>query len=298
MPSGPLAVLPSLRVAAHGGAPLLRIIIVTLAVVASLPPAIAQNRSVCGGRLLRETLAAIDQRGDLALGSGQVAAFSDLRLPHGDLRQAALARLREQLGSELAFLVHHEEDRWGRLRVAAIAEKGAAPVDLGRNLLAGGLAFVDPGEPGVLCRPELLEVEAEARRRGLGLWDLDGYKPVQAEDEGELRRRTGHFVLVEGRIQSVGERRSRTYLNFGRSWERDFTVTIPKKTWTSMVGRGWTADILRGRRVRVRGVLEAWRGPAIEVTSPDAVEVVDRGRSGGTQGITGPDSAGTLSRER
>lgn len=245
------------------------------------PPLAAQTRAVrppCGGDVLREVLVAVDDRGELRFASGRIAVLSDLRLPEGEFALRAVARLREEVGAELGLSLHYGEDRWGRLRVAAVTARGAGLVDLARILLEDGLALADPGEPDGLCRPELLQVEEEARRKGLGLWGRDGYKPMQADDEGELRQRIGQFVLVEGRIRSVGERRSRTYLNFSRQWERDFTVTIPRRTWTRMSGLGWTAESLRGRRVRVRGVLETWRGPALEITSTDSVEILDRER--------------------
>jgi len=81
---------------------------------------------------------------------------------------------------------------------------------------------------------------------------------------------------VEGRVRSVGERERRTYLNFGRAWSEDFTVTIPKRSWTILAGDGVSASGLRGRPVRVRGVLEEWNGPALTLSAPDALEILDR----------------------
>ena len=42
-----------------------------------------------------------------------------------------------------------------------------------------------------------------------------------------------------------------------------------------MLDNGLSAAALRGRRVRVRGVLEAGRGPTIEVVAADMLEMVD-----------------------
>ena len=84
----------------------------------------------------------------------------------------------------------------------------------------------------------------------------------------------GRFAIVEGVVRSVGERRDRTYLNFGRDWKDDMTVTIPKRTWTTLVERGLSAAALKGKRVRVRGVLEEWQGVAMEITAADMLEVL------------------------
>lgn len=79
-------------------------------------------------------------------------------------------------------------------------------------------------------------------------------------------------------MRSVGERRQRTYLNFGPDCTADFTITIPKRSWARMQERGLSAAALRGRRVRARGVIEAWHGPALEIFSPEMLEILDEAR--------------------
>ena len=86
----------------------------------------------------------------------------------------------------------------------------------------------------------------------------------------------GRFTLVEGVVRSVGERRERTYLNFGRDWKQDLTITIPKRTWTALGERGVSAAALKGKRIRARGVLEEWQGVAMEITAADMLEVFGR----------------------
>jgi hypothetical protein len=74
-------------------------------------------------------------------------------------------------------------------------------------------------------------------------------------------------------VRGVGERRERTYLNFGSDWKSDFTITIPKRIWAALRERGVTAASLKGARVRARGVLEEWQGVALEITAADMLEV-------------------------
>ena len=155
------------------------------------------------------------------------------------------------------------------------ATTDAGPVDLNRALVAVGLALVDAGEADRLCQGGLLAAEGRARDWGLGLWRLERYKPVAADDLERLKGLVGQFALIEGRVRSVGERQQRTYLNFGADWNTDLTITIPKRTWQTMRDRGVTAAYLRGRRVRARGMVEEWRGPAITIMAPEMLEIVD-----------------------
>jgi hypothetical protein len=148
------------------------------------------------------------------------------------------------------------------------------PIDVAGLLVSEGFAIVDAGGRNMLCRPELLAAEQRARARGVGLWASDRYRPVSANDVTRLRGLIGRFALVEGVVRSVGERREQTYLNFGRDWKRDLTVTIPKRTWATLRERGVSAASLKGKRVRARGVLEEWQGVAVEITAPDMLEVL------------------------
>ena len=45
-----------------------------------------------------------------------------------------------------------------------------------------------------------------------------------------------------------------------------------------LAARGVTAATLRGRTIRVRGILEEWQGTAITVTAAETVEVLEAGR--------------------
>jgi hypothetical protein len=124
-------------------------------------------------------------------------------------------------------------------------------------------------------------VEDTAREKRLGLW-RDSV--LQATDGPALRAREGRFAVVEGRIRHVGERSARTYLDFVGRGEDGLTVMVSKRTWRMMRDRGLSAASLEGRRVRVRGILEVWRGPTLEANA-DAVEILsepDRREAGPT----------------
>jgi hypothetical protein len=253
------------------------VLTLALALLAGTPAALAQGRAArpaCAGAESTDAIAGVGPRLEIRLASGRLAKLSGLRTP--DDSAEAAEWLMRRAGQALAVAAMGPEDRWGRLPVR-LSTREAPRLDLAEGLVEHGLAFVDPGEATGLCRPELLALEATAREQALGLWADGRYKPAAADDRDALARRVGHFVVVEGRVRSVGERRQRTYLNFGPDGTRDLTITIPKRTWTTMVGKGLSAASLRDSRIRARGVLEHARGPAIEVTIAEMIEVLPRG---------------------
>ncbi len=87
------------------------------------------------------------------------------------------------------------------------------------------------------------------------------------------------FALVEGQVVSVRESGATIYVNFGRRWSESFAVTISKRNERSFTAAGLDLKGLGGRRVRVRGWIEA-RGagggvPWIEAVRPEQIETAD-----------------------
>lgn len=236
-----------------------------------------------------DAVAAVEETGDVVLASGRRARLLDVRWTSLDdtadaaatpqavsARPGALAWLRTLRAVRVTTLSAGAVDRWNRSpAVLAVPSGGpAAPVDVAELLVAEGLALVDAGERDRLCRPELLAVEASARAARRGVWRD---RPHRALDLEGLGRQAGRFTAIEGRVVSVGERRERTYLNFGRDFAKDFAVVLPKRSWAALKEAGHSASSLRGRLVRVRGVVEVRRGPSVEVTAADMVEVLAEG---------------------
>lgn len=258
-----------------------------LAALGPIGPAPAQQRptarlqAACETTRSDDAIRAVGRAGEVVLASGAIVRLAGLRIPdEGGLAERALAWTGRFAGRPVTILRRGEPDRWGRLPGRlAVASAGGTRLDLAEGLVEEGLALVDPGEADRLCHPELLALEATARERGLGLWSEERYKPVGAEDVERLLELTGRFALVEGRVRGVGERRQRTYLNFGADWDRDLTVTVPKRTWAMMRDAGLSAESFKGRRVRARGFIEDRQGPALEIVAPDLLEILDGGRA-------------------
>lgn len=247
--------------------PLLTSLVLVLcrAAAAVAEPAAACRTIVLGPDLLTE----VSPLGELSFRSGLRGRLDGLRLP------AEGGAAREWLGSHVGQVLrlerYGEPDRWGRALLLAGADE-AVP-DLAAELAGRGLALVDPGERDALCRPGLLLLEDAARRRGAGLWAAAPVLDALAADR--LTAAVGRFVVAEGRIRGIGERRTRTYLNFAPWGGQGLTVMMPARTWRTLVARGWSATALRGRQVRVRGIVELWRGPTIDLVAAEGLEILD-----------------------
>ncbi|WP_246688036.1 pentapeptide repeat-containing protein [Methylobacterium sp. WL120] len=223
------------------------------------------------GAARADALSAVEPRGELVLASGARAVLGSLRWPDDpEVAKAAADRLTARRGGTLTVVARGEADRWGRVRIDAVAEDDG--IDLAGDLVGAGLGLVDAGEGDALCRPGLLAVEETARRAGLGLWRRP---PIEAGDGAALRAVAGRFAVVQGTIRHVGERPSRSYLDFAGRGEDGLTVTVSKRTWRRMREHGLSADRLKDARVRVRGVVEIRRGPTLEVAVPETIEVLE-----------------------
>jgi hypothetical protein len=98
----------------------------------------------------------------------------------------------------------------------------------------------------------------------------------RADEPAGVARENGRFTIVEGSVLSVRESGATIYVNFGRRWSEDFTVTISKRSERTFATAGLAPKRLNGRRVRVRGWVEQRGGPAIEAVRPEQIEVMVR----------------------
>lgn len=167
-----------------------------------------------------------------------------------------------------------EPDRHGRIPALVFAGTDTQPVQ--QALLAAGHARVAAHVGDKACAASLLKAESEARAARLGLWANPHYVVRAADNPAAVLADKGRFALVEGRVLSVRESGGTIYVNFGRRWSEDFTVTVPKRSEKTFVNAGLELKNLSGRRVRVRGTVEERGGPWIEVVRPEQIEIADR----------------------
>lgn len=227
----------------------------------------------------------------IEIGNAQVATVRDGRtLLLSDGRELRLAGIEVTAGSggSLRRLVagktlrlerpsgangKSDMDRYGR--IVAFAFLPEATESLQKTLLAEGAARVSARAGGKACAEALLAAENTARAGKRGLWADPNFAPLSSENLTGLSAARGRFALVEGRVLSVRESGATSYVNFGRRWTRDFTVTIPKRQKRTFAEGGIDLDRLQGHRIRVRGVIEQRGGPIVEALAPEQIETID-----------------------
>lgn len=169
-----------------------------------------------------------------------------------------------------------ETDRYGRV-VALVALPASSGEAVQHALLAQGHARVAANIGDFACAASLLAAEKAARTAGLGLWAKPYYVMRNAEDPAGILAVRGRFAVVEGKVLSVRESGATIYVNFGRRWSEDFTVTVPKRNERSFTAAGVPLKKLTGQHVRVRGFVEERGGPWIEAAMPSQIEIAERG---------------------
>jgi len=166
-----------------------------------------------------------------------------------------------------------ETDRYGRVSAHLFVEPEGRWLQA--DLLARGQARVSRvGD--TTCARALLSQEHAARAAKLGLWGEPYYVINDAGDPAGVLKSRGRLALVEGRVLSVRESGGTIYVNFGRRWSEDFTVTIAKRSERAFTAAGLTPKMLEGRRVRIRGWIEERGGPWVEAAAPEQIEVLER----------------------
>jgi len=215
------------------------------------------------------TLRAANATG-LLLEDGRTVRLAGLDLP--DAAQAAppagTALVLKRLGTAT------ETDRYGRLVAHVFISENNTERWFQADLIRAGHARV-ARVGDTACARALLAEEQAARAAKLGLWAEPVYVMNKAADPTEVLKQRGRFALVEGTVLSVRESGGTIYVNFGRRWSEDFTVTIAKRNERAFSAAGLEPKTLAGKRVRVRGWIEERGGPWVEAARPEQIEVMN-----------------------
>ena len=261
---------------------------------ASLPP--ASHAVPCGGdEIARGSAGRVLDGRTFMLEDGREVRLAAIEVPMvtaptepnaspgGDAAKGMLAGLlaRAQVALRRAEFT---SDRYGRILAYAVAVRGDSEELVQSELISAGFARVGDRVGSRNCAAELLRDENTAREAKLGLWARSFYDPLQADHLADILAQRGRFALVEGRVVSVHESGAAVYVNFGHHWSEDFSVTIRKRNEGSFTAANLDLKRFAGRRLRVRGWVEArggvggspWRAPWIEAVYPEQIEAVDR----------------------
>jgi endonuclease YncB( thermonuclease family) len=193
-----------------------------------------------------------------------------------DIGRAALARLREKVEGQSVTLRQEgrARDRYDRLLAHGFAADGTWLQGL---LLSEGLARAYSYADNRACFMDMLRLEQAAREAHRGLWRFRAFAPLVAADTERILQQQYRFALVEGVVAQVASLRKWTFVNFGADWKSDFTIAIERRWARQMQTEGFDPAALAGRRIRVRGIIERWNGPAIKLTHKEQIEVLDAG---------------------
>lgn len=225
----------------------------------------------CAGRVeIRNAhVVRVEKNGALVLADGRAALLEGIRLPDGALRDPALDALRDLAlaGPVTLTSTPPKEDRYDRVRAQGFAGSSW----LQAALLELGLAQVQIAPDRNECSPELYEAEERARAKRLGIWSSTAYV---AKSPQAMKNDSGGFRLVEGYVTSVGSGGGRVFIDFGSDGQRLFSAVIAPEDRRAF--RGYDLEGLTAHRIRVRGIVQEYRGrPEIALSNPAQIEVLN-----------------------
>jgi micrococcal nuclease len=168
-------------------------------------------------------------------------------------RNKSVGRM-NRMGHSLAHLVRASDGAWVQ-----------------GSLLQLGLALVQTDQGNPEMAEQMLKLEAQARIEKIGLWE-NTIHILRAEETPE---HIGEFVIVEDQVESVALKNNRLYMNFGKNWKKDFTVTVSPESKRNFNKAGLNPLDWNKRTLRVRGVLDELNGPNLEIEHPGAIETID-----------------------
>ena len=241
-----------------------------LALFAASPSAAADWRS--GG--VARVVAVID--GDtVALHDGRELRLVGIQAPElpregppwplAEDARAALADL--VLGHEVRLSFGGlEADRHGRTLAHAYTDDGTW---VQGEMLRRGLARVYSFADNRGAVREMLAIEAAARVARRGIWALETYAVRTPETAGAYLHR---YEIVEGVVVAADEVNGRVYLNFGKDWRTDFTVSLSRRDARRFRAEGIEPLAFEGQRIRVRGWVDDFNGPMMDITHPERIE--------------------------
>lgn len=242
-------------------------------------PAAGEIAAQCGVEPAAVEIAEAVDGHSLRLTDGRVFRLVQIVAPlpiDDDPKAAALAKasLAEIAAGKSAtlYLASDAPDRYGRWAAAAVLIEGKRWLEA--TLLERGMARVFPSTNDP-CMTALLAYERKARDAGRGIWSNSRFRVFEAEELELLLAASGRFAVVEGTIRRVGRGRGRLYLDFGRRFTEDFTIIVPDGLRRSLEAAGADPKNWRGKRIRVRGILFFWGGPAMEIHLAQAIELLE-----------------------
>nr|CRH07937.1 Putative staphylococcal nuclease (SNase-like) [Candidatus Magnetococcus massalia] len=145
--------------------------------------------------------------------------------------------------------------------------------DVGEELLKQGLALVYVGK-GFSRSARYFKAEMRARSDKLGVWSEKN--PHWLVKQKAAIHHVGDFRIVQGRVKAAAKVGSWIYLNYGKDYKKDFTVSIKIRDWKKHFRKVYKdPQQLVGQRIEVRGRIGLRNGAMIRARHPDQIQKME-----------------------
>ena len=139
------------------------------------------------------------------------------------------------------------------------------------ELLEAGIARVRTTQSNPEMAAAMLAAEDTARKGKRGIWADDRANIRTPEN---ISSHMNSFEVVEGTPKAAAMTRNMVFLNYGDDYKTDFTVGIPSNLKIAFSKRGVDPLKLAHAKIRVRGWVQSYNGPFIEIDHPEQIEIL------------------------
>lgn len=196
------------------------------------------------------TFAAVEAGPVLVTPRGERVRLEKLRTPD---EPSILAFLTQTLTGRSFEISRHAPNRWGE--TAATLQPDPRP-----EILQKGLAQLEAEDSS------LTPAEAAAMTAQAGLWNLPCCRLLSAD---EASHRHDEWRIVRGKVVAVSLRRHAAYVNFGKDWKEDFTLSLSPALARRLGAENWAE-----KTVLARGWLTLSGGGLIAVSNAAQIRLL------------------------
>jgi micrococcal nuclease len=219
----------------------------------------------------------------LKLADGTTLRLAGIEAPKPDLApdDAGMARLAAEAEAALKALIGTQplvlrqdvgkRDRYGR-RLAQ-AWSGADDWLQAALVLAGHARVRGDGRNRLGLRA-LMRLEASARGNAQGIWRHPAFA-VRRADDPRLESFAGSFQIIEGQVYAAAIVNGTGFINFSPDRETDLTLVLKKPALEMSAQALFDVGSLTAKPIRCRGWLDTYKGPRIDITHPEQIEVLE-----------------------
>lgn len=163
-----------------------------------------------------------------------------------------------------------QNDRLGDIRAHCVTQDNHIWIQ--SLLLHSGFAQMRIRQDWPFLIDELRTAEQKAAADKSGLWADERFMIMDAQKIDDAHR---GFSIVEGYVYSVAMVSNKVYLNFADNWRKDFTIVIPSEVRRDFSKHAIDVMASGGKKVRVRGWVDYYNGPTIEIDHMAQIEWLD-----------------------